>query len=313
MKRMLATDLDGTLLAPDASVSDRTLDAIGRAREAGLIVAFVTGRPPRWLAPVVDQLGWHGLAVAANGAVLVDLDKRLVEQTFPMDQQTLREAVARIRSLIPQASFGVERAERGAPIPFGPIEPGSIPAEAGLEEAEESGQDQDSATRAYRLAARTSFGYEPEFGARRARPSGGTVGAIEDLIQRGGAVKLLARGPVGSDPDAVLTEVQHALAGTVTVTHSTRAELLLEMCHRGVNKATGLAWLAATHGVDRANVIAVGDMPNDLPMLQWAGRGYAVGNAHPAVTASTPSARILPTNSQNAVAHLIDELLGHDL
>ena len=76
--RMIATDLDGTLLRPDSTVSPRTLAALVAARQAGLIVTLVTGRPPRWLAPVVHQTGWHGLAVAANGAVLIDLEERRI-------------------------------------------------------------------------------------------------------------------------------------------------------------------------------------------------------------------------------------------
>ena len=62
-----------------------------------------------------------------------------------------------------------------------------------------------------------------------------------------------------------------------------------------MTKATGLAEVAADLGVDAADVVAFGDMPNDLEMLRWAGHGVAMGNAHPAlldvadeVTARTP-------------------------
>ena len=77
--RMVATDLDGTLLTPDSDVSPRTLAAINAVRDSGILVTLVTGRPPRWLAPVIHQTGWHGLAVAANGAVLLDLEQQRVE------------------------------------------------------------------------------------------------------------------------------------------------------------------------------------------------------------------------------------------
>ena len=53
-----------------------------------------------------------------------------------------------------------------------------------------------------------------------------------------------------------------------------------------MSKASGLARFAARHGVDAADVVAFGDMPNDLPMLAWAGRGLAVANAHPEVLAA---------------------------
>ena len=54
----------------------------------------------------------------------------------------------------------------------------------------------------------------------------------------------------------------------------------------GVSKASALAELCDEHGIGAADVVAFGDMPNDLPMLTWAGRSYAVANAHPEVLAA---------------------------
>jgi hydroxymethylpyrimidine pyrophosphatase-like HAD family hydrolase len=54
----------------------------------------------------------------------------------------------------------------------------------------------------------------------------------------------------------------------------------------GVSKATTLAELCAERGIDAADVIAFGDMPNDLAMLAWAGTAYAVAGAHPEVLAA---------------------------
>lgn len=261
MRRMLATDLDGTLLGPDGMVSARTLRALAGAREAGLVVALVTGRPPRWLAPVIEQTGWHGLAVCANGAVLVDLESRTVEQTFPMADATLLHVIARVRELLPSAVFGVEHVQEGAHI-------------------------------------------DNELTSRE--------GSFEDQILGGTAIKLLVRGPANHDADLVLDQIQHDLADVVSVTHSTTSEVLLEICRQGVTKASGVAWLAAAHGIDRQNVVAVGDMPNDLPMLLWAGQGFAMGNAHAAVRAAVTHQQTLPTNAQDGVADLIYELLEGD-
>src|SRR6476469_4639082 len=71
--RLVATDLDGTLLRSDGTVSPRTRAALEAAEAAGLIVVFVTGRPPRWLDDVVDQTGHLGVAVGANGARFADV------------------------------------------------------------------------------------------------------------------------------------------------------------------------------------------------------------------------------------------------
>ncbi len=66
--RLIATDLDGTLLHDDKSVSDRTVAALAAAERAGIEVFFVTGRPARWMDVVSDHVHGHGLAICANGA-----------------------------------------------------------------------------------------------------------------------------------------------------------------------------------------------------------------------------------------------------
>ncbi|MCP9945450.1 HAD hydrolase family protein [Streptomyces somaliensis] len=71
--RLIATDLDGTLLRNDKSVSDRTVAALAAAEEAGIEVFFVTGRPARWMSVVSEHVHGHGLAICSNGAAVVDL------------------------------------------------------------------------------------------------------------------------------------------------------------------------------------------------------------------------------------------------
>jgi hydroxymethylpyrimidine pyrophosphatase-like HAD family hydrolase len=73
-----------------------------------------------------------------------------------------------------------------------------------------------------------------------------------------------------------------------------------------VSKATTLARLCDEHGIDAAEVAAFGDMPNDLPMLMWAGRSYAVANAHPEVLAAVDVT--VAANDDDGVARTIEEL-----
>ena len=76
----------------------------------------------------------------------------------------------------------------------------------------------------------------------------------------------------------------------------------------GVTKATGLAEVARYLGVDAADVVAFGDMPNDLPMLAWAGLAYAVEGAHPEVLAAVPG-RVLPPE-KDGVGRELERLFG---
>jgi hydroxymethylpyrimidine pyrophosphatase-like HAD family hydrolase len=83
----------------------------------------------------------------------------------------------------------------------------------------------------------------------------------------------------------------------------------VEICPPGVDKASGLAVVAAALGVDPADVLVFGDMPNDLPMFAWAGWGrVAVGNAHPSVRALADE--VTGSNDEDGVAVWLDRLLA---
>jgi len=93
-----------------------------------------------------------------------------------------------------------------------------------------------------------------------------------------------------------------------TVAELTHAGLgFIELCPPGVTKATGLAVALERYGVDRRDVLAFGDMPNDLPMFGWAGLAVAVANAHPDVLAVADD--VTGTNDEDGVADYLDRLL----
>src|SRR3954453_21932086 len=71
--RVVATDLDGTIVRSDGTISPRPRGALTAAESAGAMVVIVTGRPPRWLQGIADETGHRGLAICANGALVYDL------------------------------------------------------------------------------------------------------------------------------------------------------------------------------------------------------------------------------------------------
>ncbi len=105
--KLIATDLDGTIVTHDGVISDRTINAFKRARDLGVEIFFVTGRPPRWMPEIREAFGF-GNAICGNGAMLYDLmaDKVLEEWLIEVDDQL--ETVNRLRKSIPQVSFAVE-------------------------------------------------------------------------------------------------------------------------------------------------------------------------------------------------------------
>jgi hydroxymethylpyrimidine pyrophosphatase-like HAD family hydrolase len=111
--RLIATDLDGTLLRDDKSVSERTVAALAAAEEAGIEVFFVTGRPARWMDVVSDHVHGHGLAICGNGAAVVDLHGGPGAHRFVKVRELAREnaldAVRLVREAAPGTVFAVEQ------------------------------------------------------------------------------------------------------------------------------------------------------------------------------------------------------------
>jgi Cof subfamily protein (haloacid dehalogenase superfamily) len=270
--KLVATDLDGTLLRDDGTVSDRTRAAIQAAKDAGLLVVFVTGRPPRWLDEAVEQTGHVGIAVGANGAVIYDVEQGVITESFPMPMSLVLEVAHQIRTAFPNVTFAVEFGDGFA------AEPGYT-------------HDWDVNPRLDRNGNRLP---EP--------PSGPLI-----EIVTGPVLKLLAKDR-SADVDDFLTSIDTLLERRASVTHSSSFGLL-EISALGVTKATGLAHVAALNDISADEVVAVGDMPNDIAMLLWAGTSYAVANAHPAAQAAAKHG-VIGGNNEDAVAVLIESVLN---
>lgn len=259
----IATDLDGTLLRSDLTVSERTVRALRTASAEGMLVALVTGRPVRWLRRVYDQLGVLYPAVCANGAVVYDPTEDRMLHVNPLVPAVLAQLCQRLRSAVPSARFAVE------------IEDGRT------------------------LWHEADYPLRWDVDDPAVRP----VTSLTELTSVA-AVKLLVRAGE-RDPDEFTSLVTQCLDGLAEATHSSSSGLV-EISAAGVTKAAGLAWLCERHGVPAADVVAFGDMPNDLPMLAWAGHGVAVANAHPAVIAAADE--VTATNDEDGVADYLDRL-----
>ncbi|MFZ3569332.1 HAD hydrolase family protein [Streptomyces sp. BH097] len=272
--RLIATDLDGTLLHDDKTVSPRTVAALAAAEQAGIEVFFVTGRPARWMDVVSDHVHGHGLAICGNGAAVVDLHGGAGEHRFvKIRELTVPDAldVVRIlRATAPGTTFAVERT-------------------GGLH-------------------------HEPTYPPLHLDP-GETVAPAEKLLTADfeGAdvadqpvLKLLAYHPE-LDPDSFLSLARAGVGDRAAITRSSPSALL-EISGPGVSKASTLAMCCAERGIAPAEVVAVGDMPNDMEMLAWAGTSYAMGNAHPEVLASATGRTA--TNNEDGVARVIEDILA---
>lgn len=262
---LIASDVDGTLLDPEERITDRTRSAVRAAVEAGAVFILATGRPPRWIPPVVEQLGFAPMAVCANGAVVYDAatDRVISAHTLPVDVLTeLAEIATRV---VPGAGLAAERIGRSA---------------------------HDSATPQFVSAP----GYEHAW----LNPDNTEV-SHADLLSAP-AIKLLVRKP--GLPSAELAAALGKHIGILgDITYSTN-DGLIEISPIGISKALGVDDVARPLGIDARDVVAFGDMPNDVPMLRWAGHGVAMGNAHPEAVAAANE--ITAPNSDDGLARVLE-------
>ncbi len=268
--RLIATDLDGTLLRDDKSVSPRTVAALAAAEEAGIEVFFVTGRPARWMDVVSDHVHGHGLAICGNGAAVVDLHGGPGAHRFvkvrELPRKNALDAVQLLRDAAPGTVYAVEQTYGFHQEPAYPKLHMEVP---------------DALAPAEDLL----------------HPESHTAG--EPVL------KILAHHPA-LDPDAFLTLARLAIGDRANVTRSSPSALL-EISGPEVSKASTLALCCAERGISHEEVIAFGDMPNDVEMLSWAGRSYAMGNAHPDVIAAASGHTV--ANNDDGVAVVIERLL----
>jgi Cof subfamily protein (haloacid dehalogenase superfamily) len=262
---LIACDVDGTLFDEDETITPRTREAVRAAVAAGAQFIVATGRPPRWIRPVVDALGFAPMAVCANGAVIYDpaTDRVVSARTLVID--TLAELAEIATRAIPGAGLAVERIGERA---------------------------HDTATPQFV----SSPGYEHAW----LNPDNTEV-SIADLLSAP-AIKLLIRKAGARSADMAAELAKHVgIEGDIT--YSTNNGLV-EIVPLGISKATGVEEIAKPLGISSGEVVAFGDMPNDMPMLLWAGHGVAMGNAHPDVLAAADE--VTAPNSDDGVARVLE-------
>jgi hydroxymethylpyrimidine pyrophosphatase-like HAD family hydrolase len=258
--KLIVSDLDGTLLRSDETISDATLAELRRWDDAGVPLVLATGRPPRWMLGVRERLG-GGTAICCNGAVLLDLGPFTVLDEHPLTPDVLRAITGELRRRQPGTWFAVEYGDQ--------------------------------------------FRHEPVYQPRwDVDAPGVAVATLEEMVAQPVA-KLLARHEELSREEFVEL-VGDVVGDAATVTNSS-SDALAEISARGVTKATGLARVAADRGLDPADVVYFGDMPNDLAAFDWVrdggGRAVAMAQAHPDVLAAATDVTV-PNDDDGVAAFL---------
>jgi Cof subfamily protein (haloacid dehalogenase superfamily) len=276
--KMIAIDLDGTLLAPDGKVTDRTRAAIHACLSAGMLVCFATGRNWTESRTVIDAVEHYSHAVFAGGAMVIDTEKDVTVHRRAVEPELARE----ICGLIESEGHAVLALQDTSVTGFDYLISEGLP----LNEKTQHWMSITHAT--IRRAGKLS--QHPHQHTVRLGIVAPTeqVEHVHDLLQQryDGRV-FLVRLFV---PQA---QVQ-----------------VLEIFDAAVNKWEGILHVARHHGVAPEQIIAIGDDVNDVPMLRQAGLGVAMGNARAEIQAEAKM--VIGNNREDGLARFLESLVAQN-
>ena len=261
--RLVATDLDGTLLRSDESLSPRTRSALTFAASLGVQHIIATGRSVRSAGPIFDALGYKGLAVCGQGAQIYDAGAHRIVVDHELDPDVVRPVLEQLAAQVGPVYVAVTRSGldggfygyRSVPWPWT-----RVPLIPVLDDDELWAAP---ALKAY--VAHESLTVDELAAAARAFCDG----------------QLEAFNAGGN---------------------------LVEIVPAGVNKGTGLAEVAARLDIAAADTVSFGDMPSDVPMLEWSGYAVAMKNGHEAAIGVADE--VAPPNDDDGVAVVLERIYG---
>lgn len=271
--RMIAIDLDGTLLSPQGTLTPRTRAAIHAALDAGFAVCFATGRNYAESRDVLEAVGHRDHAVFVGGAVVID-----TREGTTLHQQKMEPALAReISGVLEGLGHAVLALQDEA--------------SAGTHYYVTDGIVLDDATQRWMKAFNISLTPLPSLAkhdhAHTIRL--GIVGTTGQTAAAREAIQQRFRERVLVHSLKVLGDVE-----------------VLECFDPAVNKWEGIKQVAAHHGIDLGAIIAIGDDWNDLAMIRSAGLGVAMGNAREEIKAVAK--RVIGANADDGLAVFLEEL-----
>ena len=296
--RLIAIDVDGTLLHSDGHVSERNLSAIREAEARGIEVAIATGRRHCYAMRVLRELDRpaHAALISSNGTVIRTLGSELLHCTH-MPVETARWLCEHLKDF------------RGTLVlTFDKVRP--------------DGEDDRGALVCERMdELNVSIGRWMEAN----EPYIEHVSPIEHALDDAEPIQMMLCGPIDRMREAEahllrdprITNIDGVCEPGIEVTlHRTeyphRDLCILDILPAGCSKASALLHLAELRGIDASEILAIGDNWNDVPMFQIAGQSAVMANAPEDLRALAADRGwlIAPSNDEDGVASVIEGMLA---
>jgi Cof subfamily protein (haloacid dehalogenase superfamily) len=276
--RLLATDIDGTLLNPQFQISEGDLSALRRAHESGIEIVLVTGRRHAFALPIAQQLGFDLWLISSNGAVTRSLEGETFHRDM-MPAETCRYLCGAMQEFRGNTVLTFDKETKGAIV----LE--------GLDELSMS----------IRRWLEKNMAYI-EF-----------VVPIEDALVTD-PVQAMFCGSMRRMEQARRAVERCGLDGQITVLRTeypARDLSMIDVLNGGCSKGHALERWANYRGIARAQVMAIGDNHNDVEMLEFAGHPVIMGNACEELRGRGWTATL--GNDQCGVAAAVEKVLSGDL
>jgi Cof subfamily protein (haloacid dehalogenase superfamily) len=284
MIKLLALDLDGTLLNSRGKISEENKTAIRRAEERGVLVTIATGRRFRDARPVALEIGFNAPIVTHNGALLKYAESLETVEFSLLMNRTVHE-ILRVGK-----RFGGDALVSVDPHGHGTLLYDTV-------------SDENVPLKKYIAWAKTLHGSDAEESVRH-------VASLERIVEHTEVVHISFSGSCA--PMSELQKVlEDELQDTVNILATIYPRLdftLLDILPPDASKGVGVEKLALRHGFSVENVMVCGDNFNDLEMLEFAGTPVVMGNAAPELQEREDFYTTL-SNDENGVASAIERFI----
>ncbi|KAI7886020.1 hypothetical protein K492DRAFT_203566 [Lichtheimia hyalospora FSU 10163] len=281
--QLIASDLDGTLIVGGfnaGKISPRTVSALHAIENKGLRIIFASGRPTRTMIHAVDQAEGlsHLLCICCNGAQILDSHTRTIIKKFSIPPDHVRAIIKQVKNALGPHVL--------------------MAAESDVHYKSDSGFHEQCGKV---MQGKPVLVDQDPIEGFLTKPDSEEQDTVENLLlthRTWPASQLyeFLRTQVFADP-----KWEQIIHLTFSSSH------FVEICAAGVSKASALAYLCNKLDVDPNNLIAFGDMPNDIEMLKFAGIAVAMGNAHENVKAIADLTT--ETNEDDGVAVVLEKIV----
>lgn len=273
--RLLAADIDGTLLNPQFQISAVDMAALRRAHQAGVEVILVTGRRHKFALPIAEQLGFDLWLISSNGAIT----RSLSGETFHRDMlpvETCRKLCSAMREFRGNTVLTFDTDDKGAVV---------LEHMRELNESIQRWLEKNLQYIDFVIPLEKSLTTDPVQAM--------FCGRIERMQQ---ALGTLAASGLEKDITVLRTE------------YPVRDLSIVDVLNQACSKGHALERWANYRGIPREQVMAIGDNYNDIEMLAFAGQPFIMGNASEELR--TRGWAVTASNDQNGVAAAVEQVLG---